>query len=123
MLRVLYNILIFLLSNKNVHKSVKGIETPREVTFGKHSVLLGNKESSHSPPSVISLTSTCPAKAVNPGRFKLKPGWGGEAENGSLQRGGEGSRMLFIETCVRLSLARCLSIMPPHHPSGPLDKP
>lgn len=45
MLRFLYNILIFLFSNKNVHESVKDIETPREVTFCKciH-VLLGNKE-------------------------------------------------------------------------------
>lgn len=45
MLRVLDNILIFLFSNKNVHKSVKDIEIPREVTFGKHiHVLRGNKE-------------------------------------------------------------------------------
>lgn len=44
MLRVSYDILIFLFSNKKAHQSVKGIETPREVTFGKHSVPLGNKE-------------------------------------------------------------------------------
>lgn len=45
MLRVLDNILIFFFSNKNIHKSVKDIEIPREVTFCKHThVLLGNKE-------------------------------------------------------------------------------
>lgn len=44
MLRVSYNILIFLFSNKYAHRSVKLIETPREVTFGNQSVLLGNKE-------------------------------------------------------------------------------
>ena len=45
MLRFLYNILIFLFSNKNVRKSVKDVEIPREVTFCKHiHVLLGNKE-------------------------------------------------------------------------------
>lgn len=45
MLRFLYSILRFLFANKNIHKSVKDIEIPREVTFCKHiRVLPENKE-------------------------------------------------------------------------------